>query len=89
MLTTRDSVSHEQLQQNVFIGDYHSMFSKLNSPVSIVIQEIRARNENQAELTLQSDSLALFVVLTTRENGRFLDNAFTLFPSQPKVSFSW
>lgn len=52
---------------------------------SISVDSIKASG-NMVEIELSSDHLALFVVLTTRAQGRFSKNALALRPNQPKVS---
>jgi hypothetical protein len=42
-------------------------------------------NGSTAIIELQSDRLATFVVLTTKAQGRFTDNCFTLRPMEQKV----
>ena len=39
------------------------------------------------DITLTTDNVAMYVVLTTRAHGRFSDNAFVLLPGQRVVQF--
>jgi hypothetical protein len=55
-------------------------------PVSIVVESVTPLSNHAAEIRLRSDHLALFVVLTTRAQGRFSENAFILRPTETKVS---
>ena len=54
-------------------------------PASITVQSIRADTNGTAIITLLSDRLALYVILSTEAQGRFTENAFALRPTQPKV----
>ena len=55
--------------------------------VQITVHSIeRHTNKSAAVITLSSDALVLYVVLTTQAAGRFEENAFVLRPQQKKVS---
>jgi hypothetical protein len=61
----------------------------LKTPVNIKLLSIEKTDKGTALLSLESDGLALFVVLTTRAEGRFADNCFTLRPLQKKVGWNF
>jgi len=44
-------------------------------------------SDGSVDITLTSDKVALYVVLTTLAQGRFSDNAFALLPGETKVQF--
>jgi hypothetical protein len=50
-----------------------------------MVESIQLLDDSVAQITLQCDRLALFVVLTTQAQGRFSENAFVLRPMQRKV----
>ncbi|CAB9515754.1 Beta-mannosidase A [Seminavis robusta] len=53
--------------------------------VHVQVKSIEVGPDKSAALvTVESDGLALYVVLTTGAPGRFLENAFALRPNQPK-----
>ena len=58
--------------------------------VAVTIDSILPSPDNEyAVVSVSSDALALYVVLTTQAAGRFQENAFVLRPHQPKVSQTW
>jgi Ig-fold domain len=59
---------------------------RLSTNVTISVLSIKADEMGDAIITLQSDGVALYVVLTTLAEGSFDDNAFLLKPTtSPKV----
>jgi hypothetical protein len=82
-----DNASSRQLLESTFLPKHPKDIPELRIPVSIVVESIEALNKHAAEIRLRSDHLALFVVLTTRAQGRFSENAFALRPMETKVRF--
>lgn len=58
----------------------------IETPISVQVEAISIVDDSTVEIIVSSVDLALFVVLTTRAQGRFSENAFVLRPNQPKVS---
>lgn len=85
MIEVGDSASERQILESTFLSKHPKEVPGLSIPVSIVVEAIERLNGNQAEIRLKSDQLALFVVLTTRAQGRFSENAFILRPMETKV----
>eukprot|EP00536_Pseudo-nitzschia_multiseries_P017061 jgi/Psemu1/70068/estExt_Genemark1.C_13600007 len=71
--------------ETVYLKDVPKRIKGLRSPVRIEILEIHQTMNGYATLVLRSDKLALFVVLTTRAEGVFSDNAFFLRPFENKT----
>jgi len=59
--------------------------SGLKLPVMIEILSSEQRNDGSVEIHMRSDNLAVFVVLTTLAQGRFIENCFSLRPNSVKV----
>ena len=58
----------------------------LSQPVSIQILSVEKSDDvGSATVSLVSDRMAVYIVLTTRAQGRFLDNVFALRANQEKV----
>jgi len=74
--------------ESVYLKDMPKNIQGLHSPVQIQIVDIRATKNGDAAIVLESDKLALFVVLTTRAEGFFSKNCITLRPFEKKVSSS-
>ena len=79
------SSSHD-FSESVYLKDMPKNIKGLQSSVNIEIVEIRASKNGDAVIVLQSDQLALFVVLTTRAEGHFSRNCFALRPFENYVS---
>jgi len=66
-------------------------FIPLSSPLHMNLPKptIAFSVDNQGLVTLQSDTFAVFVTLTTRAQGRFSDNTFLMFPGKKQIQFLW
>ena len=73
-----------QLLESIFLLKHPKEIKRLKRSVSI--RALIDAVGDTAEITMTSDYLALFVVLTCRAQGRFSDNAFVLRPGKKKVS---
>ena len=89
LISVHDKNNLDLLQETVFLWDMPKNIPGLHAPVSVVIESIRTTTNGTALVTMQSDHLALFVVLTTRAQGRFSENSFSLRPKEPKVCFCY
>ena len=85
IINVYNETSAEMLLESVVLPKHPKDIPGLNTPVKIVVESIRLLYDSVAQITLRSDRLALFVVLTTRAQGRFSENAFVLRPMQRKV----
>ena len=75
-------------RENVFLWEVPKSIENLRTTkVVISIESIQQHHHDQssAAVTLSSNGLALYVVLTCRASGRFDDNAFVLKPFEKKV----
>jgi len=75
------------MEESVYLSTEPLHMANLRSiPVHIAhaIDSI-AGNATAATVSISSDVLALYVVLTTKASGRFSDNAFVLRPGQRKT----
>jgi len=73
-----------QLLESIFLLKHPKDITGLKRSVSI--RTLIGVVGDAAEITMTSDYLALFVVLTCRAQGRFSENAFVLRPGEKKVS---
>ena len=82
------------MEDNVYLWTEPLHIANLRSSAAQIIYAIQpsspsegnhAKATTTAMVTLSSDTLALYVVLTTKASGRFSDNAFVLRPHQSKV----
>jgi hypothetical protein len=78
--------SNPRISESVFLKDMPKNIKGLENPIQIEILDIHATKNGDATIVLESDKLALFVVLTTRAEGRFSQNCITLRPSESRVS---
>lgn len=72
--------------ESVYLKDMPKNIKGLYNPVQIEIVDIRTTENGDAAIVLESDKLALFVVLTTRAEGLFSQNCITLRPLESVVS---
>mmetsp|Transcript_7231 Transcript_7231/g.14942 ORF Transcript_7231/g.14942 Transcript_7231/m.14942 type:complete len:172 (-) Transcript_7231:943-1458(-) len=79
-------VSNPRIAESVYMKDMPKNIKGLHNGVHVDTVDISAKKNGDAEIVLKSDKLALFVVLTTRAEGRFSQNCFTLRPSKRMVS---
>jgi hypothetical protein len=76
------------IDKYVVLGNAPKSLSGLSSNVTITVLSIEAGEMGDAVIALQSDGVALYVVLTTLAEGNFDDNAFLLEPTgPPKVRY--
>ena len=80
-----DSPTRAAVSDSVYLNAMPKDLKGLEARVTIKVLSIEKTEKGTALLSLESDRLALFVVLTTRAEGRFADNCFTLRPLQKKV----
>ena len=85
LIRVRDEKSSRVLQENIFLWDMPKDIVGLTEPVFVEVQSVEAAADGTVFVTLRSNRLALFVVLTTRAQGRFSENAFALRPLESKV----
>jgi hypothetical protein len=85
LIRVRDEKSSRVLQENTFLWDMPKDIVGLTEPVSVEVQSVEAAADGTVFVTLKSNRLALFVVLTTRAQGRFSENSFALRPMESKV----
>ena len=85
LISVQDKEKSTVLQENVYLWNMPKNIPGLEEPVSVHVQSVEAGADGSAMVTLKSDRLALFVVLTTRAQGRFSENAFSLYPMKSKV----
>lgn len=71
--------------ESVFLETMPKNITGLGNSVSIKIMAVQGTDAGHALVSLETDRLALFVVLTTRAKGRFVENCFALRPLQKKV----
>mmetsp|Transcript_653 Transcript_653/g.1366 ORF Transcript_653/g.1366 Transcript_653/m.1366 type:complete len:171 (+) Transcript_653:302-814(+) len=81
-----DVAPNSRSSDTVYLKDVPRNIRGLRSPVTIEVVDIHQTENGDATLILTSDRLALFVVLTTRAEGVFSDNSFSLRPFENKVS---
>ena len=86
LISVQDESSKEMVAENVFLWSLPKDIVGLGNNVSISVHSIKKLSDSEALVTLQSDRLAIFVTLTTRAQGRFSKNCFTLKPLQATVS---
>lgn len=79
-----DNEVERKLLENIFLLNHPKDIAGLHNPVSIEHSIVAAGD--RADIRLTSDQLALFVVLTSRAQGRFSENGFVLKPGEEKVS---
>ncbi len=79
-------ISSPRISESVYLKDMPKNIKGLDNGVHVDIVEISSKQNGDATIVLASDKLALFVVLTTRAEGRFSQNCFTLRPSENMVS---
>jgi hypothetical protein len=76
------------IDEYVVLGNVPKNLSGLSSNVTITVLSIEANEKGDAIIALQSDAVALYVVLTTLAEGSFDENAFLLKPTgSPKVRY--
>lgn len=80
--------SNPRISESVYLKDMPKNIKGLENPIQIEILDIFVTKNGDATIVLESDKLALFVVLTTRAEGRFSQNCITLRPSESRVSTS-
>lgn len=74
----------------VMLGHVPMNMRGLCTNTTIHLQSITADDMGNADIVLNSDGLALYVILTTLAEGTFTDNAFLLRPADPpKASFAF
>jgi len=78
-----DQADGSLLVDNIFLQKHPKDMAGLRVPISIN-SSVEAVGD-LAEVRVTSDNLALFVVLTSRAQGRFSENAFVLRPHEEKV----
>jgi hypothetical protein len=71
------------MHENIFIWKMPKSITGLTQPVSIRVSV--EEKDGSAVVSLSSSHPAMYVVLTTKEQGRFTENAFFLRPIQAKV----
>jgi len=79
-------ISSPRISESVYLKDMPKNIKGLHNGVHVDVVEISSKQNGDAVIVLESDKLALFVVLTTRAEGRFSQNCFTLRPSEKVVS---
>ncbi|KAG7364672.1 glycoside hydrolase family 2 sugar binding protein [Nitzschia inconspicua] len=83
--TDLPGTSTQVSSESVFLQTMPKNITGLGGSVSIKILSIQGVEKGRALVSLESDRLALFVVLTTRAKGRFAENCFSLRPLQKKT----
>lgn len=78
--------SNPRISDSVYLKDLPKNIKGLHNRVHIDVIHIRETDAGDAEIVLASESLALFVVLTTRAEGIFSRNCITLRPFENSVS---
>ena len=86
LLRLEDAEAKNQLCENTFLNRMPKQIDGLATPVNIKLNIVKKSTDEYATIGVRSDNLALYVVLTTRAQGRFSDNAFSLRPFETKVS---
>jgi hypothetical protein len=89
---SRTGIVSADLSESVYLQAMPKDIVGLQQPTKIEILSIHYQHQHMdhgqpstATIELRSDRLAVFVVLTTRAQGRFTDNCFTLRPMEKKV----
>jgi beta-mannosidase len=91
LITLKTNVSGSSnlmTSESVFLQTMPKNLTGLHNSVSIKILSIEGTNRGSALVSLESDRLALYVVLTTRAEGRFYENSFALRPLHKKVIYT-
>ena len=75
---------------NELMGENISLFAPpkditLSQDASITIKSIIQKKDGDVEVTLQSDKIVLYVMLSCQIEGQFEDNAFLMRPGKNKV----
>jgi len=78
--------SDPRISESVYLTDMPKSIKGLKDPIHIEIVDIHATENGDAAIVLESDKLALYVVLTTRAEGLFSHNCISLRPFEKKVS---
>ncbi len=86
LIKVYDSISERSIFESTFLPSLPKDIPGLRTPVLIKVESIEILEDSVAEIRLSSNQLALFVVLTTRAQGRFSENAFVLRPMESRVS---
>ena len=73
------------MEETVFLWKMPRYISGLLQPVLISIDSVRQGANGTAVVSLSTTALALYVVLTSRAQGRFNENAVVLKPMVPRV----
>ncbi|KAL3920780.1 MAG: hypothetical protein SGILL_003085 [Bacillariaceae sp.] len=83
--TSVDGSAQLTVSESVYLTAMPKVMNGLATRVTIKVLSIESTDRGTALVSLESDRLALFVVLTTRAEGRFTDNCFTLRPLQKRI----
>jgi beta-mannosidase len=87
LITLKTDIISPVTSESVFLPTMPKNIAGLHNSVSVKILSIEGTaNKGSALVSLESDRLALYVVLTTRAGGRFSENCFALRPLQKKVT---
>ena len=81
-VSVADATSGVTVDSHAVLLAVPSKLSLQRANVSITLGDV-APNGASASLTVESDAVALFVMLTTLAQGRFSTNAFVVTPSRP------
>ena len=85
-MSVDDAEGDVLIDEYVVLGNVPKNLRGLSTNVTISVLSIEADETGNAIITLQTDGVALYVVLTTLAEGSFEDNAFLLMSTRsPKV----
>lgn len=87
LINVYDKISARLILETTFLTNHPKDIPGLITPVTIIVESIEILEDSVVEIRLLSERLALFVVLTTRAQGRFEENSFVLRPMESKVSY--
>ena len=73
------------MEETIFLWKMPASIAGLLHPVTISIYSVQRGANGTAVVALSTNGLALYVVLTTRAQGRFCENAFVLKPNISRV----
>lgn len=73
------------MEDSIFLWKMPASIAGLLHPVTISIDSVQQGANGTAVVALSTSGLALYVVLTTRAQGRFCENAFVLKPNISRV----
>lgn len=85
LLRLEETQTENLLCENAFLFQMPKNIDGLITTPSIEFDVIKNTADESATISVQSDNLAIYVVLTTRAQGRFSENAFALRPFETKV----